>query len=76
MEQLILCVAAVEPFERDLGRKLIRECPAQEALKDFLQTESNGQSTSESGYNITFNQTFSLKISPFKTSFYKIIKCI
>lgn len=64
VEQLILCVAAVEPFERDLGRKLIRECPAQEALKDFLQTESNGQSTSESGYNITFNH-FSLKISPF-----------
>lgn len=49
VEQLILCVAAVEPFERDLGRKLIRECPAQEALKDFLQTESSGQSTSESG---------------------------
>lgn len=43
VEQLILCVALVEPFERDIGRKLIRDCPAQEALKDFLQTDGNGQ---------------------------------
>ena len=47
VEQLILCVALVEPFERDIGRKLIRECPAQEALKDFLQTDAQ---PSDNGY--------------------------
>lgn len=45
VEQLVFCVAVVEPAERDIGRKLIRDCPAQEALQDFLQSEGgNGSS--------------------------------
>ena len=39
---MVFCVAVVEPAERDLGRKLIRDCPAQEALQEFLQSESGG----------------------------------
>ena len=34
-------MAVVEPAERDLGRKLIRDCPAQEALQDFLQADGS-----------------------------------
>jgi hypothetical protein len=39
----------VEPFERDLGRKLIRECPAQEALKDFLQADRSQPNSDATG---------------------------
>ena len=40
VEQLVFCVAVVEPAERDVGRKLVSKCPAQEALNDFLQSEA------------------------------------
>ena len=40
VEQLVFCVAVVEPAERDVGRKLVSKCPAQDALNDFLQSEA------------------------------------
>jgi len=50
VEQVILCAAAVEPNDRDVGRRIVRECPSQEALEDFLQSEgaTGGQTSSGS----------------------------
>ena len=47
---MILCAAAVEPNDRDVGRRIVRECPSQEALEDFLQSEgaTGGQTSSGS----------------------------
>lgn len=57
VEQLVFCVAVVEPAERDLGRKLIRDCPAQEALQDFLHSEggNGGNGANSSNESVSTN---------------------
>ena len=67
MEQLVFCVAVVEPAERDLGRKLIRDCPAQEALQDFLQSEGgNGSSAGSVSTNCRSPSGFHIFAPKFK----------
>lgn len=53
----MFCVAVVEPAERDLGRKLIRDCPAQEALQDFLHSEggNGGNGANSSNESVSTN---------------------
>lgn len=61
VEQVILCAASVEPNDRDVGRRIVRECPSQEALEDFLQSEgaTGGQTSSgsPSGFASLFNSS-------------------
>ena len=48
----------MEPNDRDVGRRIVRECPSQEALEDFLQSEgaTGGQTSSgsPSGFDTRF----------------------